>query len=78
MMMFGDGGTYEYPAEVVHQRAAESRAMRAENTCLREALQAIVDHGTTTEPPHECWAAHPGDCADLFREIARAALARAR
>ena len=34
--------TYEYPAEIVMQRARETRAMVAENKRLRAALERIV------------------------------------
>jgi hypothetical protein len=45
---------------------------KIERDRLAEALREIRDHGT--EHGHECWALHRGDCADVFQEIARAAL----
>jgi hypothetical protein len=39
---------------------------------MTSALTSIRDHGTANG--HECWALHQGDCAEVFQEIARAAL----
>jgi hypothetical protein len=41
------GGTYEYPAEVVHRRAAETAALHQENARLRDHLDR--DHGVMVQ-----------------------------
>lgn len=50
--------------------------LEAEVERLRQALQRILDHGKTHDEP--CYALHNGDCADVFQEIARAALSEER
>lgn len=49
-----------------------NRRLADENERLRVALREILKHGKTHERP--CYAIHNGDCADVFQEIARAAL----
>lgn len=52
--------------------AKKAQQLHGQNEALREAFQRILDHGETHDEP--CWALHNGDCADVFREIARSAL----
>lgn len=54
-------------------KGAEVPELLEERDRLIEALVAIRDHGT--ENGHKCWALHQGDCAEVFQEIARKALA---
>lgn len=48
--------------------------VEAERDRYREALESIRDHGETPELP--CHAVFAGDCADVMRETASAALSR--
>jgi hypothetical protein len=52
--------TYEYPAEVVMQRARENRAMHEENERLRAALTWAVEwmerYEGETMPEWKAWA----------------------
>lgn len=66
--------TYEYPAEVVLARAAENRAMAAENERLRATLLAVnaclVDQGG-----YPRFAVRQGADFDAACQLVRAAIA---
>lgn len=56
--------TYEYPADVVMQRARENRAMHDKNTLLRDVLAQIVGAFTSG-----IYCANCGEGVELCRCI---------
>jgi hypothetical protein len=67
--------TYEYPAEVVMQRARESRAMQAEVHLLRDVLTRLVAEFTFGDKVVQC--SHCGEPVEMCRciiDLARTAL----